>query len=185
MKKLFGMLAFGVLLIPPAMAQNTRGVDLSSGYSLRLYTLPDYARVGMNGWYGSANYNIFRWLGAAAEVTGAYRNNGTNGNTSIYTALVGPQLYPFGHQHKLTIFGHILAGEAYYRVHYPAFGGFPPMTNSDSRFSWEAGGGVEMTRSTRWGIRLFELDYGRTHFFGPAQNNYRLSIGFVYHFGGK
>jgi hypothetical protein len=59
------------------------------------------------------------------------------------------------------------------------------MTNSDSRFSWEAGGGVEMTRSTRWGIRLFELDYGRTHFFGPAQNNYRLSIGFVYHFGGK
>jgi hypothetical protein len=42
-----------------------------------------------------------------------------------------------------------------------------------------------MTRSTNWGIRVFELDYGRTHFFGLSQNNYRLSIGFVYHFGGK
>ena len=184
MKKLFGMLAFGVLLIPPAMAQNTRGVDLSSGYSLRLYTLPDYARVGMNGWYASADHDIFRWLGAAAEVTGAYRDNGTNGNTAIYTALIGPQFYPFGHRHRLTIFGHFLVGEGYYRVHYPAFAGFPQNTNSDLRFSWEAGGGLEMTRSAHWGIRLFELDYGKTHFFGPSQNNYRLSIGFIYRFGG-
>jgi hypothetical protein len=184
MKKLFGLLACLALLIPPAMAQNMPRTDLSAGYSLRLYTLPDYARVGMNGWYASADYNIFHWLGAAAEGTGAYRNNGTNGNTAIYTALVGPQFYPLGHGHRLTLFGHFLAGEAYYRVHYPAFGGFPPKINSDLRFSWETGGGVEMTRSAHWGIRLFELDYGKTHFFGPSQNNYRLSIGVIYRFGG-
>ena len=79
MKKLFGLFACLALFILPAMAQNMPRADLSAGYSLRLYTLPDYARVGMNGWYASADYNIFHWLGAAAEATGAYRNNGTNG----------------------------------------------------------------------------------------------------------
>jgi Outer membrane protein beta-barrel domain len=185
MKKLFGLLGFLVIFIFPVMAQSTTApFDVSGGYNLRIFKEPSGVRQGMNGWYGSLDYNIFRWLGVEGEITGAYRNNGLQGNTSLYTGLVGPRFYPFGHR-KMTIFGHFLAGEALYRVHFPAFGGFPSEVDTQWYSSWETGGGVEYRRSARWKIRVIQVDYGQTHFYGGTQNNYRASIGVVYSFGKK
>ena len=62
-------------------------------------------------------------------------------------------------------------------------GGFPAAVKTDSSFSWEGGGGLDLTHSQRWAIRAIQLDYAQTKFLGNlSQANYRLSVGFVYRF---
>lgn len=184
MKKLVGFSSLLLIFAFPAAAQIAPRIDVSAGYSLRLFQTTGGVREGMNGWYGAADYRIFRWLAADAEVSGNYRNNGIQGNTSLYTALFGPQFYPIGHR-KITIFGHVLAGEGLYRLNIPAFGGFPNEVDTTWHSTWEAGGGIDYRHSSRWTIRVIQADFGQTQFFGHGQNNYRASIGFVYTFGQK
>lgn len=160
--------------------------ELSGGVTLRIFTEPSYARIGLIGGYGSFNYKILSRISAEAEVTAAFRGQGINGDLSIYSGLVGPEIFPFKHRRKFTPFAHILFGEAFYRNSYPAYGGFPAEVKSDSSFSWEGGGGFDMTHGPRWAIRLLEVDYERTKFLGTlSQTNYRASIGIVYRFAPK
>ena len=123
-------------------------------------------------------------MSAEGEFSGSYRNNGIQGNTSIYTTLFGPEFYPFRHR-KITPFGHFLWGQGFYRVHFPPFGGFPSQTDLDWHSAWEAGGGVDYAHSKRWEIRVIQVDYGQTKFFGRTENNYRATIGIIYNFGRK
>jgi long-subunit fatty acid transport protein len=184
MKKLIGFWSLLLIFAFPAAAQIAPNIDVSAGYSLRVFQTASGVREGMSGWYGAGDYKIFRWLSAGAEIRGDYRNNGIEGSTSLYTALFGPQFYPFGHR-KMTVFGHVLAGEGLYRLSIPPFGGFPSEVDLAWHSAWEAGGGVDYTYSNRWKIRGIEADYGQTTFFGHSENNYMLSIGFVYTFGQK
>lgn len=177
---------------PPAPAQEappppqTPPYELSGGYTLRVFTEPSYARVGLSGGYGSFDYTILSRISAEAEVSAAFRNQGFNGNLSIYSVMVGPQIYPFRHRRKFTPFAHILFGEAFYRNSYPAYGGFPAEVKTDSSFSWEGGGGIDLTHSSRWAIRLIQIDYAQTKFLGTlSQANYRVSVGIVYRFASK
>jgi hypothetical protein len=175
--------------LPGAQAQETPPYEVSAGYDLRVFTQPNYARVGFNGWYAAGQYNFVGHrldrVSLAAEVSGTYRNQGANGSLSIYSGMVGPQIYPFRHAHKLTPFAHVLFGEGYYRADFPRFGGFPAEVITYSSFSWEVGGGVDLRRTPHWSIRVIQLDYARTEFLGAklVQNNYRASIGLVYRFG--
>lgn len=170
----------------PAGPLQVAPYEISAGYNLRVFTLPNYARIGLSGGYGSFEYKILSRISAAMEVSAAFRNQGVAGDLSIYHAVFGPQIYPFKHRRKLTPFAHLLFGEAFYRNSYPPYGGFPAHVTTDSSFSWEGGGGVDLTHSTRWAIRLIQIDYASTKFLGnTSQNNYRASIGFVYRFGLK
>lgn len=58
----------------------------------------------------------------------------------------------------------------------------PPVTNSDSAFSWMLGGGVEYPLSDHFSARG-NLDLLRTHLNASAQSRLRLGIGIVYTFG--
>ena len=78
MGALFGLLL--VVITIPAAAQEAGPIEASAGYSLRVYTAPDYSHSALNGWYGSADYNILHRIGAAAEISGTYKDQGTNGN---------------------------------------------------------------------------------------------------------
>lgn len=170
---------------PPAPLQ-VAPYEISAGYNLRIFTLPNYARIGLSGGYGSFEYKILSRISAAAEASAAFRNQGINGDLSIYSVVVGPQIYPFKHRRKFTPFAHLLFGEGFYRNSYPPYGGFPAHVTTDSSFTWEGGGGIDLTHSTRWAIRVVQVDYARTKFLGTlSQNNYRLSIGVVYRFGQK
>lgn len=174
-------------LVPKvALAQEFAPYEVSGGYSLRMYTLPNDARIGFNGGYGSFADNLLSRVSASAEISAGVRNQGPNGLLSIYSAMVGPQIFPFGHRHKLTPFAHVLFGEAFYRASYPAYGGFPAQVTSDSKFSWEVGGGLDWTHSPHWSFRLIQFDYAETKFLGKqSETNYRASIGVVYRFGQK
>ncbi len=171
---------------PPPQEIEIAPFEISAGYTLRVFTQSNYARIGLNGAYGSVEYNILSRIGAIAEVTGGRRNQGPNGDLSIYSILVGPQIYPFKHRRKFTPFAHVLFGEGFYRNDYPAYGGFPRTVTTDAAFSWEAGGGLDVVHSTHWEIRLIQLDFAQTKFLGnQSQTNYRGSIGIVYRFGEK
>ena len=160
--------------------------EISGGYSLRVFTQPNAVRIGLKGGYGSFEYKIRSRISAAAEISGGVRNSGVNGDLSIYSVLVGAQLYPFRHRRTLTPFAHVLLGEGFYRDSYPAYAGFPHQVTTDAAFTWEAGGGIDLTHSTHWSIRLIQLDYAPTKFLGyKSQTNYRGSIGIVYRFGEK
>jgi opacity protein-like surface antigen len=58
----------------------------------------------------------------------------------------------------------------------------PPVTNSDSAFSWMLGGGVEYPLNDHWSARG-NVDLLRTHLNASAQSRLRLGIGIAYTFG--
>ena len=167
----------------------TPKAELSAGYTLHRYDVSSGPKLSMNGWYGSGEYNVFRhWLGVAAELSGAYKDEGVNGDTSLYTLMVGPQIYPFRH-HKVTPFVHVLFGEGYVRISFPAYAGFPAFTRSDTSRAWQGGGGLDLDRWEHWGVRLIQIDYGSTNFFSTpsytGQTNIRASVGLTYRWGEK
>jgi len=171
---------------PPVAAERyTPEFELSAGYAYRKFYFADEGTtLGTNGFYGSVDYNLKRWLGAYAEVSGAYKDRGLTGNSSIYGLLVGPQLYPLGHR-KLTPFGHVLFGAGYYRNAIPANGGFPGKIQSATASGWGGGGGLDLNLKQHLGVRLIEVDYDKAHFFGgnADRGSVRVSVGIVYRFG--
>lgn len=188
MKRLLVVLGFLALSAGPAVAQQEH-FEFSVGGSFRAFQqteTSDQSRIGMPGWYFAGVFNIHRFrnfLGVQLEGTGSYRGQGVVGNTSIYTAQIGPRIYPIGH-HKLTPYGEVLFGVGYYRNDIPAYGGFQPSVYSYTGDTWEAGGGMEMNIKHHWGLRLMQFDFGQTHFFSKSerQTNYRASIGITYRF---
>jgi hypothetical protein len=163
--------------------------ELSGGYNYRRYSVSSGAKLDLNGWFGSADYNVFRnWLGVTGELSGVYDDQGINGFTSLYSLMAGPQLYPFRH-HRITPFAHVLVGEGYIRITFPAYGGYPAFARSDTAHTWQAGGGIDLEHWEHWGIRLVEIDYGNTSFFTAAthmgESNIRAYFGLTYRWGEK
>ncbi|HEX4075785.1 MAG TPA: hypothetical protein VHX49_10330 [Candidatus Acidoferrales bacterium] len=171
--------------------------DLSAGYSHRSFGSTGAPRIGMNGWYASLDYNWKRWLGFAGEIQGVYSTQyplqaGVE-KPSVYTALVGPQIYPFKH-HKLTPFAHFLYGGAYFRE---PIGPYPPFSSrvlTAGAQAWELGGGLDLHIKPNWSVRAVQFDYGSTHFSvnnaagggsngSTSQSSYRISVGIVYYIG--
>jgi len=173
---------------PPIAAEiYTPQYELSAGYNLRKFYFPDEPNaptLGMNGGYASADRNFKRWLGAYAEISTAFRNRGKYGNSSVYSLLAGPQLYPLKH-HKLTPFAHLLFGVGYYRNSVPANGGFGTLVKDWTALAWGGGGGIDLYLKEHLGIRLFEYDYNVAHFYGGNvdHGSSRISVGIVYRFG--
>lgn len=191
MRKLFVIAAFFALAALPARAQYDR-YELSAGGSFRVFqqgNTADLSRIGMPGWYFSGVFNERRFhgiFGLQLEGTGAYRDQGTFGNTHIYTILGGPRVYLLGH-HKLTPYGEIKFGYGYYTNDIPAFGGYQASTLISRGVTWEGGAGLELNLKQHWGVRMIQFDAGQTSFFSykTKQTNYRASIGVIYRFGKK
>jgi hypothetical protein len=176
--------------------------DITGAYSLLSYYPPTSARIKMNGFDASVDYNLFRrWLAVAADVTGNFNNTVITTtqpiivnriSTSVYTFMVGPRIYPFGHAHKLIVYGQVLVGGGYTRVFQPASAGFGATTKSDIAPAYGGGGGIDYRLSKHWNIRVIEGDFEETRFFNnsssgttTSQSNYRISIGMTYRLGEK
>jgi outer membrane protein with beta-barrel domain len=190
MKKLLGIFALMALGAAPAMAQNpVDRFELGVGGTFRLFQqteTSDSSKIGMPGWYFDGVYNIHRFkglFGIQVEGTGAYRHQGTFGNTSIYAIQAGPRIYLFGH-HKLTPYGEILFGDGYYRNNIPAYGGYQSSVYSYTAFTYSGGAGLELNIRHSLTVRMIQFDVGQTSFFNynTKQTNYRASIGVSYHF---
>jgi len=164
--------------------------EISVGYAHRssYYSL-SAPRTGMNGWYGSFDYNWKSFLGFEAEIQGVYKTItspvAATATPSIYTVMAGPEIFPFRH-HKLTPFGHFLYGEGYLRQAYGPYGGIGSAVNTFFSHAWEGGGGLDVHIKPHWSVQGM-FDYGSTHFDfasgAPGQGSYRVSAGIVYYFG--
>lgn len=178
----------------PAEQYNTRAtptLEISGGYSYRAYSPTPSTTMKLNGGFVSVDYNLLSWVGIAAEGSATVRKEGaqslgTSQTLTIFTGLVGPQIYPLRHR-KLTVFTHILMGDGYYYTKAPAFGGFSANVTTNSGFAWEVGGGMDVRIKKHWSIRLIEGDYGETSFSLASANShqvgYRISAGVVYLIG--
>ena len=176
----------------PAKEKRTYTVskyELSGGWAFRTYYAPSLTTLGMNGWYGSFDYNKFTWLGFIGEAVGtSYNQGGLNGTTRLYTFQAGAQVYPLRHR-KLTPFGQFLYGLGYYHQSIPSYGGYASNTLQYVVGSWEAGGGLDIAlKKEQWGVRLVQVDFVSANFL-PNTTTYdnrgllRISTGIVYHFG--
>jgi len=207
MKKLIGLMGLVVLFSLPTFAQDTPAFEVNGGYTYRSWDTPDSPRFNMNGWNAGATFNVNHWLGAVANFDGTYNHQAADladefppVDTAIYTYMFGPRVYPLGH-HKLTPFAQALFGGSHVNAHSPSFvcddvsrrraGGTtcPAFTETDDRFAFSFGAGIDLSIGSHWAIRLADAEYERTGFFGagsegaPYQNNFKYSAGIVYRIG--
>jgi hypothetical protein len=184
---------------PPAPAAVKRTYPLtkyevSGGFTHRIYDLAPNTSLGMNGWYGSFDYNFLKKLGAEAEVLGVSASAPAIPPPSvrIYAIYGGPRVYPFGH-HKLTPFVRGLIGEGLLSSTTSTFAGLQGTTLTHNGRVWEAGGGLDYSFSQHWGIRV-TAGYGGGNLSGANPNSNstfypggsrRISVGVVYRFGDK
>jgi len=139
----------------------------------------------------TVDYNLKSWLGAALDVDSTV-NTSNGANTTLGTAMIGPQIYPFGHK-KVTFFAHALLGGGRFYFHslcacLGANGGSNYFVQYD--FAWAVGGGVDYTVRPNVGIRLGQFDFEQVSFglqdFGkgavPAQNNWKYSAAILLRF---
>jgi hypothetical protein len=159
--------------------------QISGGFTTRSNYQVDGTKPYFNGFYASFDRNIFHWLGAEAEFTRTAKNRGiVRGDSRVYTFMVGPTLYPFGHR-KVTLFGHALFGLGRETTTYQPFAGAGLQTTTKDVHAWEAGGGLDWNKWHHWSIRLIEADFGGANFAGvkAGGGSVRLSAGVVYRFG--
>jgi outer membrane protein with beta-barrel domain len=203
MKKLFAVLALLAVSGIPTLAQD-RGQDapvfeFGGGYTYRSFNVPFSPRLNMNGWNATAEYRVFPWLSAAADIDGTYKTQTDPDTTAIgkdkthvYSYLFGPRIYPLGH-HKFTPFVHALFGVGHSYVFLPALTdvGAAATTATENDFTYSIGGGLDISLGKHFALRVAKFDYEQTRFYqanssgAPNQNNFKYSAAFLVKLGGK
>ena len=156
----------------PAAAQDTPRVQVFGGYSYTRFDSPSFgfsSPSGLNGYNFSPAFNLIHGFGVAAEVSGQYGSN-----LNLRDIAAGPQfLYPRG---KALFFAHALIGSARSLVRVGN-------NEEDTARAVALGGGMDFDITSRFAVRVFQLDYLHTSLFSQTQNNLRFSTGLVYHWG--
>lgn len=146
---------------------------------------PDESAKSLNGFNTSLFYNFTPHVALGGDFSGAFGSD-KSGTTDIslhrFTYLFGPQFNVFPND-KVKIFVHPLIGG----VHDTTKSSFGTSSDSFSAnaFAMAFGGGVDVRVTPRVSVRVFQADYLPTHFGGAWQNNFRISTGVVFRFGGN
>ncbi|HKN36098.1 MAG TPA: hypothetical protein VJX16_22890 [Terriglobales bacterium] len=160
---------------------------------------------GSNGWEGQGTFNLTRFLGITADVSGNSRNL-----LSLPVPLIAPSVtqnfseYLFGPTvstgfGRSAVFAHALFGVVRSSldagVSVPVVGGISAPVTSASAFAMAFGGGLDLGLSKHIALRVAQVDYVRsqlsgldalsTGLFGNVgghQNDLRYSAGIVFRF---
>ncbi|MGH9744198.1 MAG: outer membrane beta-barrel protein [Candidatus Acidiferrum sp.] len=174
------------LLLPLAARAQQSPFAVSVDYSfLRAYPNGNGFPFNSNGASASASWNLKPWLGLAADF-GGYNFGGQLPGVSgkLFTYAAGPRFSRRFESSRWTPFVQVLAGGA--RV----TGNLSGVSASENGFSLLLGGGVDARFRPRITFRPFEFDYLLTRFnrvnsITGNQNDFRISVGVVFHFGPK
>ncbi|MFB3915537.1 MAG: outer membrane beta-barrel protein [Terriglobales bacterium] len=174
--KLLPILVLLLCCMPLFAQSETPKTDIFGGYS----HVGNFG-VGLNGWIASANWNIVRWAGVEADLSGDYGSK-SFGPPFLRTS-IGSRMHSFNfgpsvtyRQEKYNAFGHLLFGVSHTNINAAGF------EDGDTSFSWILGGGADYNLTEKWAAR-FQLDLLRTNFFDHGDNHGRVSLGIVYRFG--
>ena len=185
LKLVVSLLAVLSFLGATARAQETPKVDIFAGYSY-LQANPGvrgFDSFHLHGGSASVAYNAKSWLSGVADFGGYNQGNVpfTRNSGTIGTYLFGPRV-SYRHFGKITPFGQVLFGVAH--ANRFAFG----TLNTQNGYAMTAGGGVDYQLFNRFAIRAFQTEYLLTRFSvgtvvgRQAENNLRVSTGFVFRF---
>jgi hypothetical protein len=179
---LFGQASNG----PAGAVSAPAALEASAGYAYISLAAPNSQRVALNGLTANVISQFTPHWGGTLDFTFARAGDalGTGHSDKLYTAMVGPVLYPLGRR-KTEIFVHALVGAAW--IH-----GAVPITATTYYAGWEdrpsfaLGAGVERSITGPFAARA-TVDYLHTTFVNSTgategQNNLRLTASFVYRF---
>jgi opacity protein-like surface antigen len=125
-------------------------------------------RRSFHGFDASATYNVSRYVGLKADVTGHYKSeafvDATETNDTrerLHQFLFGVQLKDNSRAARLKPFAHALAGAARYTDRNHEFGpGFDARIRDRlTSFALKLGGGLDVRAGRHLDVRLFEFDY--------------------------
>ena len=162
-----------------AFGQDSKA-DLFGGYSyLNIDTNGLTSRQNANGWETSLSGNFNKWFAVEGAVSGYYKNYdilGFNVSVQDYSYVAGPRL------NFKPLFVHALLGGDHLSA------GALGASVSQDGLAGAFGGGVQYRVSGPWSFRA-AADYVLSRhnvLLGPSvtQNNFRVSAGIVYSFGG-
>jgi hypothetical protein len=207
-----GVILMSISLILPSMlvAQNGGARTAGSENNTRATIFGGYSylrnsRNGFNGWEGQGTFNLNRYLGVTADVSGASLtpfsfsvlgfSAGTYQHLNNY--LFGPTLT--ASLGRSAVFAHALFGETRSSlgvgVGIPIIGGISTGLTSAHAFAMAFGGGIDIGLTRHLAIRAVQVDYLRTQFsatdelttglsssLGNRQNSFRYSTGIVFRF---
>jgi opacity protein-like surface antigen len=213
MRKLLVAMALLAISGVSAMAQDSK-VELFTGLSYGQFNpgglLTDSdSGVGrhfvMPGLEATGEYNFTSHIGFVADVSG-YGGTGDvdklANHLRDYNYLFGPQ-WTQRHLGPFDVFGRVLVGTSHARVSINnSAGGFAcpngqttaTCENTENRFAYGAGGGIDLNASRHIGLRLVQIDYIRNSFtnceangttcavMSGRQDNFRISSGFNWRF---
>lgn len=174
MKRIVLLVAILVAAALVATAQEMPRVEVFGGYSyLYAGSSGQEKGFGLNGWTAQGSVNLNNWLGLTGDFGGYY---GSPSSVSVhsYTYMFGPTL-SYRAQH-ITPFAHALFGGSHLS------GSIGGLSASQNAFAMAVGGGLDLPLKGNFGVRLAQLDWVRTQFFGAAQNNFRVSTGVMFRF---
>src|SRR5690242_18063574 len=177
----------GLCALPALPQENMPKAELAGGYQ---YSPVDASGNGtnMNGWNASVTGNFNKWLGVAADFSGAYKSQSASfSGTSVsadfkaYTYAFGP-VVSLNHEGTVNPFVHALFGG----VHSSLSGnvsGLGSASASDSGFAMMLGGGADVKLTKSIAVRLIQGDWVHYSVFGTSGNsNARISTGLVFRF---
>ena len=175
---------------PRAEAQTTSRADLALGYTyIHSNAPPDGCGCfHFNGGSVSASWKLNSWWRIAGQFSAAHAGNISSSTLSptITTYLIGPRYKLAKGSHRVVPFGNLLLGAAHVSDGY-----FPNGSSSSASataFAMAAGGGVDISVGKHIAIRPIDADYLFTHFPNAVdnhQNNFSLTSGIVFRFGGR
>jgi opacity protein-like surface antigen len=162
-------------------------------------------RPGFHGWEASGQFNLNRWFGVKADLSGHYGNvigaTFNSGPPFLPRAFSGPDEhiydYLFGpvvshRAARYTVFAHGLFG-----VEHVGFGNFAvisgqpitlPGPSSSNPFAIALGGGLDLKVTRHISVRAGQFDYQLVNSSANGhghQNDFPYSAGIVFGFGGK
>lgn len=162
--------------------------DIGLGY--QYMRAPDEAAENLHGGNVSAFYFPKSWIGVGGEFNFLFGSKSETSGTTHFDDSLRRNEYLFGAHfnvyavggYKGIIFTKSLVGVVHDRLKLS----FGPTndTFSANAFALSFRGGLDVRIKKRVAIRAFQFDYTRTHFGGEWQNNYGVSAGVVFRFGG-
>jgi hypothetical protein len=162
-------------------------------------------RETFHGFNASGVYNLTRYFGIKADVSGVYNNTrftedfdtgaGTatvsfKTNNSLYNFLGGVQVKDNAKSGRFKPFAHALVGAGHVRTKVSDFTCSPTTpcaavvvpdeTFSETGFAGAFGGGIDIRLNDKVQIRAFQVDYNPVRIEGSTQHNARFGAGIVF-----
>jgi opacity protein-like surface antigen len=159
-----------------------------------------------NGFNVSGVYNLNRYFGVKADVSGTYNKTefrqsfnagggstvslGVDAKTSLYNFLGGVQVKDNSNSGRFKPFAHALVGAGHFRARVSNFTctpaafcppvDIPDETVSETGLAGAFGGGIDIRLTNRVQIRAIQIDYNPIRADGATSHNLRFGFGIVF-----